>query len=470
MSTTTNESATPLRFLFVTGRLAEPSLRAVLADLNKSAAFEYDVAVLPISVAALMNPKWVERHLHVPEGIGRVILPGHCQGDWRAISEKFQVEVELGPKDLRDLPRYFGRRSESIKDYGKHDIEILAEINHAPRLPLAELLRIAEGYREAGADMIDVGCDPGGRWEKVGESVRALKSLGLRVSIDSFDPAEVADAVEAGAELVLSVNATNREHALNWGVEVVAIPDTPHSLEGLEETSRYLSNHGVPHRLDPVLDPIGFGFAQSLGRYLEIKRRLPGAAIMMGIGNLTELTDADSAGINTLLIGFCQETGIKSVLTTEVINWARTSVREIDIARRLMYQAVTHQTLPKHIDPRLVMLRDPSVPRFGPEALAEIARRIKDRNWRIFAEDGQLIAINGSKYLVDNDPFLLFDRMEVEDPSHAFYLGYELMKAHTALTLNKSYRQDEALDWGFLTRPEVSHRSRPSQAKSETTK
>ena len=165
MSTTTNESATPLRFLFVTGRLAEPSLRAVLADLNKSAAFEYDVAVLPISVAALMNPKWVERHLHVPEGIGRVILPGHCQGDWRAISEKFQVEVELGPKDLRDLPRYFGRRSESIKDYGKHDIEILAEINHAPRLPLAELLRIAEGYREAGADMIDVGCDPGGRGE-----------------------------------------------------------------------------------------------------------------------------------------------------------------------------------------------------------------------------------------------------------------------------------------------------------------
>jgi len=50
--------------------------------------------------------------------------------------------------------------------------------------------------------------------------------------------------------------------------------------------------------------------------------------------------------------------------------------------------------------------------------------------------------------------------MQVHDPAHAFYLGYELMKAKTALTLSKDYRQDQALDWGFLTEPEVSHRDR----------
>ena len=49
--------------------------------------------------------------------------------------------------------------------------------------------------------------------------------------------------------------------------------------------------------------------------------------------------------------------------------------------------------------------------------------------------------------------------MGVEEPSHAFYLGYEMMKAKTALTLNKAYRQDQALDWGFLTEPEISHRN-----------
>ena len=52
------------------------------------------------------------------------------------------------------------------------------------------------------------------------------------------------------------------------------------------------------------------------------------------------------------------------------------------------------------------------------------------------------------------DPFVLFEQMDIDDPSHAFYLGYELMKAKTALTLHKNYRQDQALDWGFLTEPD----------------
>ena len=81
--------------------------------------------------------------------------------------------------------------------------------------------------------------------------------------------------------------------------------------------------------------------------------------MMMGIGNLTELTDVDSAGINALLMGFCQELGIESVLTTQVINWARSSVRECDVARRLAFHSVTNHVLPKHVDDRLVLLRDP---------------------------------------------------------------------------------------------------------------
>ncbi len=188
---------------------------------------------------------------------------------------------------------------------------------------------------------------------------------------------------------------------------------------------------------------------------------------MMGVGNLTELTDGDSAGINTLLIGFCQEVGVGSVLTTAVINWARSSVREIDLARRLSYHAVHRRTLPKHVEPLLVMLRDPKVPRFGPDNLAELARRIKDPNWRIFAEDGTIHAMNNAHHLTDPDPFVLFDRMGVADPSHAFYLGYELMKAKTALTLSKAYRQDQALDWGFLTEPETSRRDRTKAQAGE---
>ena len=119
--------------------------------------------------------------------------------------------------------------------------------------------------------------------------------------------------------------------------------------------------------------------------------------MIMGIGNLTELTDVDSAGVNTILIGFCQELAIRSVLTTAVINWARSSVREIDLARRLVHHAVSNRSLPKHVEPRLVALRDPRVAEFGADNLAELQRRIRDPNWRIFAEGGMIIAMNNEQ-------------------------------------------------------------------------
>jgi dihydropteroate synthase len=446
------------RILFVTGRLAEFAMRQVLDELAPRAGFIFDLAVLPISVAALMTPKWVSRHLEVPPGADRVILPGYCRGDLTPVLEKARgVPVELGPEDLRDLSRHFGQADNSAKDYGAFDIEILAEINFAPRLSTAELVVQADQFRQEGADVIDLGCEPGATWHGVGDAVKALRDRGLRVSIDSFDRAEVAQAVAAGAELVLSVNGSNREQAVDWGTEVVAIPDQPGSLEGLDQTVSFLNGQRTPFRIDPILEPIGLGFAASLGRYLEVRGRYPGVEIMMGIGNLTELTEVDSAGVNTLLVGLCQELEIRSVLTTAVINWARSSVREIDLARRLAHHAVTHRALPKHLDPRLVMLRDSRVPRFGPQCLFELKRRIRDPNWRIFAEDGLIYALNKDHLLSGADPFDVFDRMNVVDPAHAFYLGYEMMKAKTALTLGKAYRQDQALEWGFLTQPEASH-------------
>lgn len=449
----------PPRLLFVTGRLAEFSLRRVLSDLNASGDVDAEVTVLPISVAALMTPKWVARHLEVPAGIDRVVLPGHCRGDLSAVADRAGVPVSLGPEDLRELPRWLGQKDDRLDGYGAYSIEILAEINHAPRLSLDDFLAQADLFFNQGADRIDVGCDPGGPWLEVGTYVKELVDRGGKVSVDSFDPVEVERAIQAGADLVLSVNATNREASKDWGVEVVAIPDRVGSLDGLDETVDFLERHQIKYRLDPILEPIGFGFAASLARYVEARRRWPDSPMLMGIGNLTELTDVDSAGVNTLLVGFCEEIGVTSVLTTAVINWARSSVIEVDLARRLAHHAVTRKTLPKRVEPRLVILRDDKPVRFGPTTLAEMASRVKDANWRIYAEDGRIYAFNHSHFLVGTDPFVIFEQMGVDDASHAFYLGHELMKAKTALTLNKNYRQDEALDWGFLTEPEISHRS-----------
>jgi hypothetical protein len=124
----------------------------------------------------------------------------------------------------------------------------------------------------------------------------------------------------------------------------------------------------------------------SLERYAEVRRRYPAAEMLMGIGNLTELTAADSTGVNALLIAVCQELGVRAVLTTEVIPWARGAVREVDVARRLMHYAVTQHTIPKGVDNRLVTVKDPAVLAYSEEELRALQARITDPNFRIFTD------------------------------------------------------------------------------------
>jgi dihydropteroate synthase-like protein len=293
-----------------------------------------------------------------------------------------------------------------------------------------------------------------------------LRKESCRVSIDSFERHEVEAAVAAGAELVLSCNSGNADWAAGLGAEVVAIPDDPSDLDSLERTIERLNARGTRFRIDPILEPIGHGFAGSLERFFVARRRWPQIEMLMGVGNLTELTEVDSAGVNMILAGVCQELRIGSVLTTQVINWARTSVRELDIARRVMSYAFSHAVLPKHVDPRLVMLRDPKVVEMTAGELDQIASRITDPNYRIVVQDGAIHLFNRDGHWSGRDPFELIRQAAAVagdggkralDPLHAFYLGYELCKAATALALGKQYTQDEPLQWGFLTVPEPSH-------------
>ena len=451
----------------VTGTLAEPSVRAAAAELAMRFDVRAEVIVLRIQVAALMTGDWVMRKLRLA-GDDRpqcVILPGYCRGDLRPLCEKLGLPVVRGPRDVHELAMMFDPERSGApqhEGYGEYDIEIIAEINDAAHLPIDQIIAEAGSLAADGADVIDIGCDPQAdrpAWDQIGQVVGQLRQGGHRVSVDSFHRREVELACAAGAELVLSVNSSNREAAGDWGAQVVVVPDDPHALTGLDETVEYLDGHGVAFRIDPIIEPIGFGFADSLGRYIEVRKRYPQAAMMMGIGNLSEMTGVDSAGVNMLLIGFCQELGIKSVLTTQVINWARSAVREIDVARRMAHYAVTRSTVPKHVDESLVMLRDPRVGSADDEALAALASRLTDDNFRLFADGGrgQIHAMNRQVHAAARDPFELFDQLGVTDASHAFYLGYEMAKAVTAMTLGKGYTQDEALRWGMLTREEVSH-------------
>ncbi|PYO65987.1 MAG: dihydropteroate synthase [Gemmatimonadetes bacterium] len=419
-------------------------------------AFAYDIAVMKITVAALMTTPWIARFLAVPPGTDLVLIPGLCEGEGAVLAERVGVRVEKGPKDLRQIPEYFGRAA-LVREYGAYDIEIVAEVNNAPRLARAALRREAEHYRASGADVIDIGCTPGRAFPELADVVRELVGAGMRVSVDSFDVDEIATAVAAGAELVLSVNQSNLDVARDLAgtkTRVVVIPDFGQGLETLEPSIAALERWGVTYLIDPVIEPIGFGFFASLERFAAVRRRYPTAPLFMGIGNITELTAADTTGVNALLIAICAELGVRAVLTTEVIPWAHGVVREVDIARRLMHHAVRQKSLPKGVDDRLVTLKDPTILAYRETELRELQARVTDPNFRIFADRDVITVFNDELFVRGTDIQEIFARLGVDEATHAFYLGRELMKAQLALTLGKNYRQEGALQWGYLTPPD----------------
>jgi dihydropteroate synthase len=176
--------------------------------------------------------------------------------------------------------------------------------------------------------------------------------------------------------------------------------------------------------------------------------------MLMGIGNVTELTAADSTGVHAMLIAVCQELGVRMVLTTEVIPWARGSVREIDIARRLMHYAVTRRTIPKGIDDRLVTVKDPAPLTYTQDELRALQADITDPNYRIFADRDGITVLNSERFVRGSNIQEIFAQLEVNEAAHAFYLGKELARASLAVTLGKTYRQEGALSWGYLTPPD----------------
>jgi len=183
---------------FTTGRLARAALESILIDLAPQAGFEYSIQTLPITVAALLTPQWIAPRLEIPAGTTKIILPGYCDSDLAPLRAVTDIPIEIGPKDLRQLPEFFGQKA-NREGFGEWDIEIIAEINHAPRKSLPDILAMANSMRRDGANLIDVGCEPNSNWQGVGDCVKALLDAGHRVSIDSLNPVEISAAVKAGA-------------------------------------------------------------------------------------------------------------------------------------------------------------------------------------------------------------------------------------------------------------------------------
>ena len=439
------------RILFLTGRLAHDSLCREIEGLDKR-SFSWRVQELGLQVAGLMTADMIRRRLPVPEDVERMIVPGLCGGDVEALSQVYGMPVDRGPKDLKDLPEFFGTAGRT-SDLGEHGVTIIAEIVDAPHLDVERIVERAAAYRADGADVIDLGCLPGVAFPHLEESIAALKHEGHAVSVDSLERPELERGAAAGADYLLSLKESTLDIAAEVASVPVLIPEHPSDLDSLYRAAEALAAQGRRFLLDPVLEPIHFGFTESLLRYHAVRRRYPEAEIMMGIGNLTELTDADTTGVTAVLMGVVSELGIGAVLTTEVSPHAHTSVREADIARRIMWAARRDGSLPRRYHAGLMALKDRKPFPYTREEVAQTATAVKDPSFRIQLTREGIHVYNRDGHRLATDPFALWPGLGVDDDaSHAFYLGVELGRAQIAWQLGKRYLQDNELEWGVALR------------------
>lgn len=466
------------KLLFITGKLAEKSLHKVLEEVQanpKTPQFKYRIEQIGVSVAALMTPELIARRLKDIGDVNKVIVPGLCQGDLAPLQTHLGVPVERGPEDLKDLPQYFGQQGKT-PDLSQHIVKIFAEIVDAPDLKIDAIVAKAHRFKQQGADVIDLGCLPGKPFLHLADAVRAMKSEGFQVSVDSMNITDLRTAGLAGADYLLSL--TEKSIHLIDEVEStpILIPSKPGNMASLYRAIEHCLGKNKPFFADAILDPIHFGLTDSIVRYHKLRKKYPTIPIMMGVGNLTELTDADTTGINALLFGMISELNINAVLATSVSAHAAYAIAEADVARRVMYRAKQDNRLPRGYSNGLLGLHDRKPFTYSKEEIQEFASQIKDPSFRIMVSEEGVHVYNRDGLQLDLDPFKFYPNLGVaNDASHAFYLGVELARAQIAWQLKKRYVQDEELQFGVATQvqnkqPKKAHREASIQEKKHQSK
>jgi dihydropteroate synthase-like protein len=436
--------------LFLTGKLAQKQLHSILKKMQPE--FSYSVHEPGVKVAALMTAEMITRRLGNTPGIldnvDRIIVPGRCLGDLEETSKALGIPVSRGPDELKDLPLFFGKNAHHY-DLSQYQVKIFAEIVDAPTISTEEILKRAHYYRSNGADVIDIGCLPSTEFAHMEECIQALKQQGFAVSIDSLDNADLLRGGKAGADYLLSLHEQNL-----WISEEVAsipilIPETHEDLLSLDRAIAWMQARNQKFIVDPILDPIHFGFTNSIVRYHTVRKNHPEVEMMLGAGNITELTHADTSGINALLLGICSELDINHILATEVSRHASRAIKEADVARRIMFAAKEQSTLPKHINAQLMTVHDIAPCPYSLSEIQDWYKQIKDPSFRIQTSTEGVHIYNRDGFYTLSNPFDVFPHLQLEnDSSHAFYLGVELARAQIAWQLGKRFTQDQPLSWG----------------------
>jgi len=437
------------RVLFVTGRLAEGYVRRAAA----ASGVEHDVVALPYPVASLLTPRLIARHLKGMD-ISRysmVVIPGMVRGDAGEVEREVGVPVFKGPRDAGDIPWVMRLVAEG-------------KLSLSKTVPACELARMRgreefeDAFKRAAEEGMERAREEGVVWVR---DLPLSRHLPVRVVAEiSLDLGNI-DAVHDIVKDVCCV-LIPYDHSEGY------FPSEPEErVSAMEEMARKADRYGLRNVLfDLVLDPLcSPGLLKSLVAFYEFSRRNPDRQLFMGIGNVTELVDADSPGANAVLVGIASELGVSAVLTTEASDKTRGAVGEAVKAARMMFVARARGVPPKDLGETLLLLKEKrrrDVAYVIPEGVAVVGgcearyRRDPKGYFRVWVDRGRglIMAAHyrpGSEHpdvvIADSSAGRICCRAVelglVSDLGHAAYLGRELEKAEVALKTGRSYVQDE---------------------------
>ena len=436
--------------VFLTGKLAKISLDKVLSDISSKNQFTYEVVDIGVNVAALATINIIIKKLDLKNisKATKIIIPGRCRGEIKDLEKYCNKNCVRGPEELKDIPSFLGLQGKDL-DLSKYDTKIIGEITEAPNMSVKEIIKQANTYKKDGADIIDIGCLPSTEFPHLSETIQELKNQNFIVSVDSLDEKNLLAGAKAGADFLLSLQEKSIWVMDEVEAIPVIIPEYPSEEKKFYRLVEKLLKSNKEFIADSILEPINFGFTDSLVRYHSFRKNFPSVEIMMGIGNLTELTHADTAGMNALLFGIASELEINYALCTQVSEHCNKAIIEGNFARRIMHTTKTYSMPPKDISNKLLSLHERKPFPYSTNELKEMWSNVKDKNYRIYVNEDGIHLFNNKNFYTAQDAAEFYQHLDIKnDDGHAYYLGMELARAEIAFLLGKRYDQDEILKWG----------------------
>ena len=516
-----------MRILVATGKKAEgmvkEAVRSTHLDYITCAVLTQDVGIAAFSTSRSLGTALRRDGIYKNDDFDLILVSGLCKADFSGLEEEIATPIRLGPRhayDLGDTLQFAAemefsshipadvflvdKRRENahtqldelersiketfslkgVKIGGGARMKVCAELVDATLMSEEEIHQRMDYYLKSGADMVDIGVHIGATPGEVKKAVNAASSFApdVPLSVDTLDAELIQAGIESGADMVLSLNKkTIQEVGEEIGEKdraAVVLPDfDTKNSESLFANLKLAEEQGIKRIIaDPVLNAVGYGIAESLYHYYLFRLREAGIPLFFGVGNVTELIDADSVGVNAVLAGIASELGADILFTPEYSDKARGSVRELRIASEMMMLAKARESAPKDVGFDLLLLKEKrgkpvmQLPaheliaasaadtwRRDPRGYFRIGIREVEGEKKIHAlhvPTGKRIGGRSAKEVMDT--ILRLDLVSLLE--HASYLSRELTKAELALRLNRGYEQDEEL----FTTPFLSYPRRSS--------